>query len=261
MFQFTSKEVIFIVITGTLIIIILLLAIFIFFGIYQKKRFGFHLEKQQLQAQFSQTLLQSQIEIQEQTRQHISRELHDNLGQIASIIKINLNTITINQPEKAVQKIEDTKELTRQLIADIKALSISLNSDRIAKAGLTTAIATEVERINKTEQFRATFTNTANNIVIDSDKAIILFRMVQEVLNNMVKHSKAKEITVSAYNKENLFILALDDDGTGFNIEEKLNNGGQGLQNLQNRAALIHAKFIIESKPGAGVHVTIEAPV
>ena len=256
-----KSEIIFIVIVGTVILLTLALFIISLFIYYRRKQILSQLEKQQLQAQFSQTLLQSQIEIQEQTRQHISRELHDNLGQIASIIKINLNTITLNHPEKVAQKIEDTKELTRQLIADIKALSISLNRDRIAKAGLITAIATEVERINKTGQFNATFTSNSSNPAIDNDKAIILFRMVQEVLNNMVKHSKAKEISVTANSKENLFILALIDDGTGFSIEEKLSNGGQGLQNLQNRAALIHAKFTIESKPGTGTQVTIEVPI
>lgn len=256
-----SSEIALLIIAGTITLILLGIFIVMFILFYQKKHANYINEKQQLQAQFSQTLLQSQIEIQEQTRRHISRELHDNLGQIASIIKINLTTISLQHPEKAGQKIEDTKELTRQLIADIKALSISLNSDHIAKAGLITAIATEVERINKTEQFRATLINTASNIIIDNDKAIILFRMVQEVLNNIIKHSKAKEITVTANSTENLFILALSDNGTGFSIEEKLNSGGQGLQNLQQRAALIHAKFSIESVPGAGTHVTIEVPV
>lgn len=256
-----KSEIIFIVIVGTIILLTLALLIISLFIYYKKKQVINHLEKQQLQSQFSQTLLQSQIEIQEQTRRHISRELHDNLGQIASIIKINLNTITIEQPEKAIQKIEDSKELTRQLIADIKALSVSLNSDRIAKAGLITAIATEVERINKTEQFNAVFINNATNSPVDNDKAIILFRMVQEVLNNMVKHSQAKEITVTANSNENLFILALYDNGTGFSIEEKVNSGGQGLQNLQNRAALIHATFNIQSSPGAGTQVTIEVPI
>lgn len=250
-----------IIIAGSITLILLGVFIVIFILFYQKRHNNYIIEKQQLQLQFSQTLLQSQIEIQEQTRQHISRELHDNLGQIASVIKINLNTITIDKPEKATQKIEDTKELTRQLIADIKALSVSLNSDRIVKAGLIAAIATEVERINKTEQFETVFINNTNNPSIDNDKAIILFRMVQEVLNNMVKHSQAKEITVTLNSKENLFILALSDNGTGFSIEEKMNSGGQGLQNLQNRAALINAEYVMESVPGTGTKVIIEVPV
>lgn len=259
--QLSKEEIIQYLIGGTAFLLVVGFFIVSFIVIYNRRHRVFYFEQEALKTQFSQTLLQSQIEIQEQTRRHISRELHDNLGQIASIIKINLNTIAINDPEKAAEKIEDTKDLTRQLIADIKALSISLNSDRVAKTGLLNAIATEVERINKTEQFKANFTHTGGNPVIENDKAIILFRMVQEVLNNMVKHSKANKITITANSIENLFILALSDDGTGFSVEDKLSNEGQGLQNLQNRASLIHATCIIDSKPGTGTHITIKVPV
>lgn len=249
------------VITGTFIIIILLISVFIFFGVYQKKRLKFWMEKKQMQSDFSETLLTSQIQIQEQTRQHISRELHDNLGQIASLIKINLNTVTLQHPEKAAQKIEDTRELTRQLINDIKMLSVSLNSDRITKTGLLGAIATEIERINKTEAFHARFLTEGSTPELTNDTSIILFRMIQEVLNNMIKHSQASEITVTANTSNNLFILAVSDNGTGFNVEEKLLGGGQGLINLKHRAALLQAKFELSSAPGSGTQVTIEVPV
>src|SRR5678816_1093299 len=96
----------------------LLLGLFIIFLslLYSRKQLRNKQEKERIQSQFAQALLQSQLEIQEQTLQHISRELHDNLGQVASLIKINLNTIKLAETGKAEQKIENTKELTRQLI-------------------------------------------------------------------------------------------------------------------------------------------------
>ena len=256
-----SKEIIFIAILGTFIIIILLVALFIFFGIYQKKQFKHYLEKQELQIQFSHTLLQSQLEIQEQTLQQISRELHDNFGHIASLIKINLNTLKLGDTEKALAKIEDTKDLSRQLIADIKSLSVSLNSDRIAQTGLVRALQTEVERLNKTDLFTASFTQSGPAPDIENDKAIILYRMSQEVLNNMAKHSEGKCINVNLSIKDNLFILAFSDDGKGFDMEEQLKNGGSGLTNLQKRAGLINAQLAIQSKPGNGTHIAIEMPL
>jgi signal transduction histidine kinase len=213
-----------------------------------------------MKLKFSQTLLQSQIEIQEQTLQHISRELHDNLGQVASLIKINLTTLKLNDPEKAVEKIEHTKDLTRQLIADIKSLSVSLGSDRIAQTGLARAIETEVERLNKTGEFVATYRLQGAMPDIDADKSLILYRMAQEVLNNMVKHSEAKHINIFIHVNENVFILAFRDDGIGFNSAEKMNASGAGLRNLQNRATLINAQLHIQSLPGNGTEITIEMP-
>lgn len=219
-------------------------------------------ENKELKMQFSQTLLQSQLEIQEQTLQHISRELHDNLGQVASLIKINLLTIPIGDAAKAQQKLEDTRELTRQLITDIKSLSVSLGGDRIAQTGLAAALQTEMERINRTEQFSAIFEQQGTLAEPDNDKAIILYRMVQEVLNNMVKHSDAKQIKLTLTATKNFLTLAISDDGKGFDvIATKQQQHGAGLRNLEKRAALIHAQLDIQSTIGEGTRITIELPI
>lgn len=229
--------------------------------LYSNKQMRNRREREKLQSQFSQTLLQSQLEIQEQTLQHISHELHDNLGQVASLIKINLNTLQLKDTAKATEKIETTKDLTRQLITDLKSLSVSLGADRIAQTGLVKALETEVERLNKTGQFTASFIQEGNIPAMDNDKAVILYRMAQEILNNMVKHSGAKQITVLLSASENLFTLAFNDDGVGFDIEEKKYGGGAGLNNLQNRARLINAQLTMQSTLGNGTRVTIELPL
>jgi signal transduction histidine kinase len=229
--------------------------------LYSKKQMRNRTEREKLQSQFAQTLLQSQLEIKEQTLQHISHELHDNLGQVASLIKINLTTLQLNDTAKATEKIEDTKDLTRQLITDLKSLSVSLGADRITQTGLAKALETEVERLNKTGQFAASLTQEGNVPAMNNDKAVILYRMAQEILNNMVKHSSAKQIAVLLKGSGNLFTLAFNDDGIGFNIEEKAKSGGAGLNNLQNRARLINAQLTMQSTPGNGTRVTIELPL
>lgn len=244
-------------------VVILLLVVFIglILILYYLRRIKSIKEEKKLKDEFSQTLMQSQIEIQEQTLQHISRELHDNLGQVASLIKINLNTLKLSGPDSAVEKIENTKELTRQLIADIKSLSVSLGSDRIVQTGLAKALETEVERLNKTGQFSATYQLNGTIPDIDKDKAIILYRMSQEVLNNMVNHSRASRINILITVTENLFTLVFSDNGWGFNVQEKMTNSiGAGLRNLHNRAQLINAQLSIQSTPGNGTETTIELP-
>ncbi|MEP7228648.1 MAG: sensor histidine kinase [Ginsengibacter sp.] len=257
----SDQEIYFTVIAGGAVMVMLVSIIIIAVIKYQNRIYKHRKEQAQLHAKFSQTLLESQLEIQEQTLRHISTELHDNLGQVASLIKINLFTIDVTEPDKANEKIENTKELTRQLLTDIKSLSVSLSSDRIAKAGLSPAIETEVDRLNKTGQFVATFTEVGHLPILDNDKATILYRMAQEVLNNMVKHSRAKKITVLLNASEKFITLTISDNGIGFSISEKMNSGGAGLANLQNRAALINAKLHMQSAPGEGSQTTIELPV
>ena len=246
----------------SIISFVLFIVLVLFFAIslsirYRKRK----KENEYLKIQFSQTLLRSQLEIQEQTLQHVSHELHDNLGQVASLIKINLNTLQFSDIGKATEKIENTKNLTRQLITDLKALSVSLGSDHLSKTGFLKALEIEVDRLNKTGEFAATLTTQLEEVNISPDKAIILYRMVQELLNNAIKHSKAKHINLILHNQENKYILAINDDGVGFDTEAAGNNTSAGLKNLQGRALLINAKLNLLSAAGKGTQVTIELPL
>jgi len=227
----------------------------------RRKKIAFDIQVLEIEKQYREELLKVQLETQEQALQYLSDELHDNLGQVASLIKLNLHTIRLSDNIKEKEKLENTINLTRQLITDIKSLSVSLSGDHLRRTGLLKAIETDVEQINKTEKFIATFTLENDIPHIANDKAIILYRMTQEVLNNMVKHSEAKEIQVKLLSTENSIILALSDDGKGFDVEDKMKNGsGAGLHNLYKRAALINAALTIQSSYGNGTQVTIELP-
>ncbi len=254
------SEITIIIIAGTITFLMLGAFIMLFIFFYQKRHNSHIAEKQLLQTQFHQTLLQSQIEIQEQTLRHISRELHDNLGLAATLIKINLNTLKLDDAAATAEKVEATKDLTRQLITDIKSLSVSLSSDRIAQTGIVKALQTEAERVNKTGLFTANFVFDGNPPNIENDKAIILYRMAQEVLNNSIKHSHAKQISINLTVSESLFTLAISDDGNGFDLS-KHSSSGSGLTNLQQRASLINASLSMQSSPGNGSRVFIEMPI
>lgn len=228
---------------------------------YQRNNFRHSLDKQQLQAEFSQTLLQSELEIKEQTLQQIARELHDNIGQIASLIKINLHTLSLADNPPARQKVEDTKELVRQLIHDVKSLSISLNSERVSKLGIVTALESELDRLNKTGLFEASLQQAGPVPTLDDNTTVILYRMSQEIINNIVKHSNAKRIVISLNTTKTFFILAFRDDGDGYDVSRAMTSGGSGLINLHSRAKLIQAKIMMESSPGNGSSTSIELPI
>lgn len=260
-FQEMGTEII-IIAASSVFVFILLVFLFGFVLKYQRKVLSFEREKELMRSKFNQTLLQSQLEIQEQTLQHISNELHDNLGQIASLIKINLHTIPLDNKEKAAEKLADTRELTRNLITDIKSLSVSLGTDHISRTGLAKMLEIEMKRIGKTEQFITHFEQDVDKLVIPDGKAIILYRIVQEVLNNTVKHSDARNIRVKLSGNEKTVNLEISDDGKGFDVADKIKSSeGAGLHNLQKRAALINASLNINSAIGSGCIVTIKLPV
>jgi two-component system NarL family sensor kinase len=246
-----TQAIFYIVVVATFVFFLLTFFI-VYIAVVQNKKKGY----------FRQELMRAQIEIREQTLKHIAFELHDNLGQIASLIKINLNTIELDSRPRALRKIEDTKDLTRQLIMDIKSLSQSLNNDRILQLGLEKGLQNEIQNLNKTGQFQATLYVDNFHELSDHNTTIILYRMAQELLNNAVKHSRAARITVSVARNENCLTLVFADDGVGFNVAEaaKLSEG-LGLANLQSRASLIGAHLSIVSQPSNGTVTTIKLPL
>jgi len=235
--------------------------ILFFILVYQLRRFKHKQKLPTIQSQFNEELLNIKLETMQLTLKHIGNELHTNIGALASLIKINLLTIPVNDTAKATEKLHLTSNLMRQLISDIKLLSVSLNDDGISQKGLLHALQSEVDRINKTKQFKATIQVNGHLPLLDDDKGIILYRMVQEVLRNMEKHSNAQTICIVVIAKENTVTLLLEDDGVGFNIYEKKPNGYEdGLRKLKKRAELLHAKLSIESSPGNGSKIKIVLP-
>lgn len=245
------------VIFGTLFLVIFMTGFFVFLFFYIKRFYRFELEKNKLQ-QESETLLATvQQEIQEETLQHVSRELHDNLGQLASLIKINLNTIQSSEPE-VVEKVDQGKDLIRNLIRAIKSLSVSLGSDGVEQLGLINALQQDVNRINTLNQITIDFQSPTQVISLPPEKSIVLYRMSQEIINNALKHSAAKHLDIHSDLKGNLFTLAFTDDGNGFDVEERMKSGGAGLRNLTHRAKTLGASIQFNSKPGNGTSVVID---
>lgn len=254
------SEITYLIFFGSITFILFATFIVLLIFRYYKRNNKYQSDLTLLKFEQQKALLQSQIEIQEQTLQQVSRELHDNLGISASLIKIHLTTLPLTNTELLPGKVEETKELVRQLLTDIKSLSIGLDGDRVVRIGLLKAIGTEVERIYKTGQFNITLTQDGTRFELDPGKSTILYRMVQEILNNAVKHSGAKNINVNVGTSDKSLILAISDDGCGFDWEAKKNSGGAGLFNLINRANLIQAALSFQSATGSGTTVTIQLP-
>ena len=263
-----NKEILSIILIGGLLALGLLLFVVIILFIYQKRQHTHERELVELKEEYDQELLRSQLEIQEKTLTTIGQELHDNIGQLLSVVKLSMSNLAIDSSHQAYAGIQSTKEILNKAIVDVSNLSKSLHSDRISHIGLRRAIEFEVETIRKTGLVGIDLTTggVENEERLDAQKSIFLFRMFQEVLNNALKHSKATHINIGIlFSTDNNFTLSIKDNGVGFNVAEKQNkpssSGGVGLKSMINRAKLIGAKFLINSIAGSGTTVTIVLPL
>ena len=254
-----------IVLAGTLIVFLLLIFVLTLFLIFQRRQIQNRQEKAHLQSQFAQEILKSQIEVQNSTLQQIGQELHDNIGQLLSVAKINLNILedTVQEVENQ-EYIKQTNEIIGQSINDLRALTKSLDGDFVKQFGLQESMAFELQRIRKTKKFDTEITVNGEAYTLGFEREIILFRIFQEFLNNSIKHSGAKNIKVKLNYKPDLFNLQLFDDGQGFDYEkvvgETLQNSGAGLRNMERRSELIGGKSKLESAFGKGTKLEIDLP-
>jgi len=246
-------------------IFLLLLAVIIIFLImqYKKKQYENRRSLDELQSQFQNELLRTQLEIQEQTLKTISQEIHDNIGQVLSLAKLNLNTMDISRMEQLQEKIGTSKQLVSKAIQDLRDLSKSMNTDNINSLGLLRSIEYELDMIRKTG-YETQFDITGDKIKMQPQKELIVFRIIQETLNNIIKHADAKKIIITAAYKPDSLELSIEDNGKGMDLQP-LNNEvnsdfGLGIRNMHNRAKLIGADFNMQSSIGKGTVVRIIIP-
>ena len=221
-------------------------------------------EAQELQFQFQQELLRSQLEIQEQTLKTISQEIHDNIGQVLSLAKINIATMPVDENNTALQeKVQTSKQLVSKAISDLRSLSHSLDTDYVKEMGLQRAIEYELEMIKKTGTMETYLHIEGSPARLDKQKELIIFRIVQESLNNIMKHAEAQKIHVEIQ-YGSIINLQISDDGMGVDLSP-LNRDdsrfGLGIKNMHNRAKLIGADFSMQSTLGKGTTVKIVLPV
>lgn len=206
-------------------------------------------------AELQQEMLRSQIEIQEQTFTAVSQELHDNIGQRLGLIKLQLSTLgmTSGQPES----LNDIKEQVVQTISDVRAISKSLHPERIAMQGLLESVQQALQALQATGQWKATCTVEGEVMVQKKESEVILFRMIQELMNNAVKHSGGDEFSVTLRSTPKDLTIICTDNGKGLEADAVQSIG---FTSLQNRASLLKGTIAFEPNMPSGLRVVIHVP-
>ncbi len=257
------NDVFLISIVATIVFLITGLFIIFFMFFFQKKQRKNKEEKAAIKTQFEQEIMRSQTEIKEETMKYISRELHDNVVQMLSLVKIQLNNLTNEQPQN--EKLANSKSYITSAISDLRALSKTLNTDNILAEGLAESIKFELERIKKLAIFDIEFSNRLEVAKLDKSQEIIIFRIFQELIQNIIKHANAKKIVVLLEESKNMFNLVVEDDGIGFDMTNAFSKegfeGGRGLVNMVYRAGLLGGTFEVSKSISGGTKSILTIPL
>ncbi|MRG44481.1 hypothetical protein GFS24_05120 [Chitinophaga sp. SYP-B3965] len=229
--------------------------------VYNKRKKKHREETTQLKQDFQHELLKLQMEVQEHTLKTIASDLHDNINQILGLAVITLSSIDIRNGAQALEKITAAEDLTRRSIREIRALSSLLHGEELISKGLLHAIGFELEWLEKSGRFQITRKEEITDLPLQPDKELIIFRIFQETLHNIIRHSQASAIIIELIYMAEILRIRIEDNGIGFNTETvMIQNTGMGLQNIRKRAAMIGGTATIISAPGNGTSVTISIP-
>ncbi|EHQ27301.1 sensor histidine kinase [Mucilaginibacter paludis] len=245
-------------IIAAVVLLIVIGMIMLFLAVYYTNRKKKLMrEKEQLKVVYEQAILQSQLEIQEQTLRNVSKEIHDNIGQVLSYVSLSLDRAADLNEDQRKGIIAESKLLVNQSMNDLRDLSKSFSLDNIASKGLSATIEAEVIRLNKSRLIRANLNIEGQPTSFGENRELILFRILQEFINNTLKHARAKNLNIDLKYQADKLLFKVEDDGIGFNLDDPQNNNGSGIRNIRTRAGIIGADAAVQSRIGEGSSITL----
>jgi signal transduction histidine kinase len=224
---------------------------------FKRRKTSLIAEQVELKKELEQQLLKSQIEVQEHTFQQIGRELHDNVGQLLSTSRMLLGLTEMNLANPP-DTLKTANATLAQAIQELRSLSKSLDQDWLQQFSFTDNLKTEITRINATDIVKAEFDHSGS-VQLSANEQILLFRIVQEAIQNAIKHAEPKHISISVKQDQSNLYITIKDDGRGFTSGAQPN--GLGIANMKHRTTLLGGNITWHSQPGNGTKVGITLPV
>ncbi|HYJ04250.1 MAG TPA: MEDS domain-containing protein [Chthoniobacterales bacterium] len=203
--------------------------------------------------------------IQEEERRHLARELHDEIGQTLTAAKINLKIIAPDVPAEIRGRLEDSIQLLDRLLRQVRELSLNLRPPLLDELGLVPTLRWLVDQRAQRAGLRIAFTTNVDSLEIDSDVQTACFRVAQEAITNIIRHSGAKNVAVELRREAERLWLKVRDDGAGFDpgeIQQRLaQHSTLGLVSMKERASLVRGGLEIDSAPGQGTEIRAWFPL
>ncbi|MEQ8364437.1 MAG: sensor histidine kinase [Cyclobacteriaceae bacterium] len=199
----------------------------------------------------------SVIEAEEKERKRIAAELHDGLGQLLSSARLNVAALEGHLDEVKSKQISNSIKLLDNAVNEVRGISHNMMPNVLISIGFESALQEQVHMINDTGKFKVHLTVPENKIVISEELAISLYRIAQEILNNALKYSNAKNIWITIQDQFNNLKIEIKDDGKGFDTAVTQNGNGIGWENINSRVEVINGDIRIDSGPEKGTSVLL----
>ncbi len=217
----------------------------------------------ELETQQQLTATEAVLKGEEQERTRLAKDLHDGLGGMLSGIKYSFNTMKGNlilTPENA-QAFERSMDMLDSSIKEMRRVAHNMMPEALVKFGLDTALKDFCNDINQSGALAVTYQSIGLDDTINQTTAITIYRIVQELINNTMKHAAAKAAIVQVTKSGTQLSVTVEDDGKGFDTDILKGSNGIGWMNIQNRVEFLKGKLDVNSEPGKGTSVLIELTV
>lgn len=247
---------------ATVAMLVLAGFIILFVVYYQKRMVQEQLKRQQLEMDFQQKMMEAMLESEENERRRIAGDLHDSVGGMLSAIRMGLSAIGKKLPDPAM--VEQQKQMLDETITSVRRISLDLMPSTLEKFGLVPALREICERFAATAGVPVDYRvhHEEAYALNDRNKEVKIFRIVQELMNNAIKHAQASSISVVVDAGESLKVT-VEDDGVGFDPVAKRAAGsgaGLGLFNMENRARLLNGRIDFQTETQKGSKITLIVP-
>ncbi|WP_375252639.1 MULTISPECIES: sensor histidine kinase [Dokdonia] len=242
----------FIVLVAITILLLLLVVVVVLFSVFMKRKNSLLLEQEEAKQRFEREITETQIEIREETLRNISWELHDNIGQLLTLAKIQTQNSGGSQ-----QDLDEAVATIGKGLTEIRALSKLINPEALKNMSLPEALNLELERFERMAYLKPSLKISGSPIEIDKKIETIIFRILQEFFTNTIKHSKATHLDVHLNYRGDTVLITVKDNGVGFDYEKARAKNGIGLTNIETRAKLIGATIQYMSQVNEGTTLSL----
>lgn len=247
---------------GTLVMLILAGTIITFFMLYQKRMLRKQAELHDIELRYKEELLHSNIQMLEEERKRIAKDLHDDIGNVFSTLSWKLQQLNAGGvSEKDGKILADAKQLVTTGIGNIKTITYDMIPYGFEIFGLEASIRNLCDRIAGSGLLEINFDHSAPLPSLPEDMSLNIYRILQELTSNSIKYSGATEISILMDVSDDSLGITYKDNGKGFDMEAIRQKRGHGLKNMESRANMLKAAYRYETAPGKGVAVHIQIPL
>lgn len=245
---------------GTFLLLLLCGAVIFFVLLYQRKMLQNKLDIKNLQTDHQRKLLITTINSQEKERTRVGQELHDSVGAMLSAIRLNMKMIT-SDPSLFEKNSDEMTAYLDETIETVRDISHNLYPAGLKTFGMIGVLKEYIEKINHSGEMKISLIEQGNTRRLDSNIELFIFRILQELLHNAVKHSRASAIDIKMEWKNDYLEIEVQDDGIGFTSDQiDPDKRGLGLYNISNRAEVIDAKVFFKNTEKGGACINLQIP-